>query len=94
MGERKPFGIPVSRYSVIPFNNYHRSGVADVAFSLSITPASDAGIQSRGAVTLPFQFWLLLTMVLYMVEAQCKNLDDYLKEDFRPIFLFVFSLHF
>ena len=35
----------------------------------------------------------VLTMFLNVVEAQRENFDDYIKEDFRPVFLFVFSFH-
>ena len=42
----------------------------------------------------PSNFGCLLTMFFYVVEAQRENLDDYLKEDFRPVFFFVFSFHF
>ena len=35
----------------------------------------------------------VLTMFLYVVETQRKDFDDYLKEDFRPVFFFVFSFH-
>ena len=38
--------------------------------------------------------WLVLAVLLDVVEAQRKDFDDYLKEDFRPIFFFVFSFHF
>ena len=31
--EKSPYGIPVPRYSVIPFNNHHRSGVTGVLCS-------------------------------------------------------------
>ena len=32
-------------------------------------------------------------MLLDVVEAKGEDLDDYLKEDFGPIFLFVFVFH-
>ena len=34
------------------------------------------------------------SVLLNVVETQRENFDDYLKEDFHPIFFFVFSLHF
>ena len=37
---------------------------------------------------------LVLTMLLYVVETQRKDFDDYLKEDFHPVFFFVFSFHY
>jgi hypothetical protein len=33
------------------------------------------------------------SVFLHMVETQREDLDDYLKQDFRPIFLFAFSFH-
>jgi hypothetical protein len=35
-----------------------------------------------------------LSVFLYVVETQRENLDDYLKEDFRPVFLFAILFHF
>ena len=34
-----------------------------------------------------------LSVLLHMVETQREDLDDYLKEDFHPIFFFAFSFH-
>ena len=42
----------------------------------------------------PSDFGGLFTVLLNVVEAQRENFDDYIKEDFRPIFFFVFSFHF
>ena len=36
---------------------------------------------------------LILFVLLEVVEAEGEDLEDYLKEDFRPILLFSFVLH-
>ena len=69
-------------------SNYHRSGVTIVLrpFRRHSMPSQ----RKRHCCRLQS----FLTMLLNVVETQRENLDDYIKEDFRPIFFFVFSFHF
>ena len=54
--------------------------------------ARDFYEREKKAASLPLSS--TLSVFLYVVETQRENLDDYLKEDFRPVFFFAFSFHF
>ena len=50
-------------------------------------------MQTYAGFSFIFLTFLFFSVFLHMVETQRDDLDDDLKQDFHPVFFFVFSFH-